>query len=271
MRTRTSCKWSKKKSVVRNENFCDREVPRRYWETQCNFSYHQAYENDRTWEIEVNSVFAEATTWKVWSSLGVALEILEWCSAHSDISTDDDIPFVLKHHVSAESSNVEEQDLKIVISTRRLLNFLTYSDCLQADPTYKVMWQGYPLLIMGCSDKNDTFHPFCLAVCKERRIYRRLCFRVWRCPATQCWTTAFNFIGGFKRCDNSWFEERFWYSQSPSPLFLSRSEESRKVSQGSDKRRYSGLQTCISQVTFIEASELFITKWDGKVRVSRNL
>lgn len=56
---------------------------------------------------------------------------------------------------------------KIVLSTPRLLRMLTYSELIQPDATYKLTWQGFPLLIRGCSDKNNVFHPLCAALCKS--------------------------------------------------------------------------------------------------------
>ena len=65
-----------------------------------------------------------------------------------------------------ESFNVDDQDVKIAMSTSRLLRHTTVSEMLQADATYKLCWQGYPILIVGTSDIRDhTFHPIALAVC----------------------------------------------------------------------------------------------------------
>lgn len=43
------------------------------------------------------------------------------------------------------------------------------TDLLQTDASYKVTWQGYPILLVGTSDKNKVFHPFALAVSKNER------------------------------------------------------------------------------------------------------
>lgn len=37
---------------------------------------------------------------------------------------------------------------------------------VQIDATYKVIWQGYPTLIVGTSDKNRVFRPVAIAVRK---------------------------------------------------------------------------------------------------------
>lgn len=96
-----------------------------------------------------------------------AREIHDWCEARAQKPDDVDKPFVLSHHVHAESHNVDEQDLKIVISTLRLLDFMKKSEMVQIDATYKLNWQGYPVMVVGTSDKNNVFHPFAIAVCKS--------------------------------------------------------------------------------------------------------
>lgn len=73
---------------------------------------------------------------------------------------------MLNHVVVAESINTDEQDLKIVVSSKRLLRNLDNSLLVQADASYKVIWQGYPILLVGTTDRRQKFHPFALAVCK---------------------------------------------------------------------------------------------------------
>lgn len=75
-------------------------------------------------------------------------------------------PFVLKHYVHAESTNVDEQDLKVIVTTRGLLGLLCKSDLVQIDATYQLVWQGYPVMVCGTSDKNRVFHPFTVGVCE---------------------------------------------------------------------------------------------------------
>ena len=92
-------------------------------------------------------------------------ELQRWCQAHSSVPADEDQPFVVRYNIVCHSFDPNEQKLKIVISTRRLLNVVQNSEMLQADGTYKLVWQGYPVLIVGTSEKNNTFHPACLAIC----------------------------------------------------------------------------------------------------------
>ena len=37
------------------------------------------------------------------------------------------------------------------------------------DPTYKLVWQGYPVFMIGTTDRGCHYHPFGLAVCTEER------------------------------------------------------------------------------------------------------
>ena len=38
---------------------------------------------------------------------------------------------------------------------------------LQADATYKLIWQGNPVLIIGITDTKNQFHPILIAVCSN--------------------------------------------------------------------------------------------------------
>ena len=49
------------------------------------------------------------------------------------------------------------------ITTKRLLNHLPISRILHADATYKLNWNGFPVLVTGTSDSDRQFHPFGLA------------------------------------------------------------------------------------------------------------
>ncbi len=61
----------------------------------------------------------------------------------------------------------EVQTIQFVISTKRLLTNVSHVQNVHTDATYKCLWQGYPVLIVGTSDKDNKFHPICLAVCSN--------------------------------------------------------------------------------------------------------
>jgi len=41
------------------------------------------------------------------------------------------------------------------------------TEVVQIDATYKVTWNGYPLMLVGTTDQDRAFHPFGVAVCKS--------------------------------------------------------------------------------------------------------
>ena len=95
-----------------------------------------------------------------------ATEINQWCEARNKLPANIDEPFVLNYYVHAESVDPDEQDIKVVMSTLRLLGNLQKSMMVQCDGTFKVVWQGYPLVLVGTSDQDRKFHPYAVAVCK---------------------------------------------------------------------------------------------------------
>lgn len=92
----------------------------------------------------------------------------DWYTLRENLPSDEDEPFVLRHLVVAKSHLLSEQDLKIVVSTSRLLQNADKSDMVQADATYKIVWQGYPVLIIGTRDMSRTFHPYTLTIDDRR-------------------------------------------------------------------------------------------------------
>ena len=96
-----------------------------------------------------------------------ASAIRTWCSERNQVPLNEDEPYVLDFKIFAESYDIEDQDLKIVISTRRLLSLAEkHMRLVQTDATYKLIWQGYPFLLVGTSDANYVFHPFAVAITK---------------------------------------------------------------------------------------------------------
>ena len=56
------------------------------------------------------------------------------------------------------------------ITTRRLIEFSSnFKTLLQTDGTYKLLWQGFPVLLLGSSDAKKVFHTIGIAVCTRER------------------------------------------------------------------------------------------------------
>jgi hypothetical protein len=66
---------------------------------------------------------------------------------------DPDEPFVV--HCSFDYDN---NKFGVLVSTRRLLDNAKHSKGIQCDATYKLAWDGFPILIAGVSDLDRVFH-----------------------------------------------------------------------------------------------------------------
>jgi MULE transposase domain len=54
-----------------------------------------------------------------------------------------------------------------VISTIRLLKIAQLCDKLHADATYKLNFQGYPVIIFGVTDQSKKFYVTCICLCSN--------------------------------------------------------------------------------------------------------
>jgi hypothetical protein len=89
-------------------------------------------------------------------------EIEQWCLESSQsIPELDDTPFVVSYQIiyddDNENEDVDDGDdngnkFRFFITTKRLLQIASRSKKIHADATYKLVWQGFPVLIVGTTD-----------------------------------------------------------------------------------------------------------------------
>lgn len=87
-------------------------------------------------------------------------ELEKWIHDHETIPEDEDEPFVMKYWILESDQPI----FRFVLTTRKLLKLACSIDILHADATYKLIWQGFPVLIIGTTNKNRKFYPLCLGV-----------------------------------------------------------------------------------------------------------
>ena len=63
-----------------------------------------------------------------------------------------DQAFIFHHYF-----NYEDSTFRIFFSTNRLINFVTLNDSLNGDATYKLIWNDFPCLIVGTTDKDHYY------------------------------------------------------------------------------------------------------------------
>lgn len=81
-------------------------------------------------------------------------------TSHALIHEDCHCVFVVSFEVSDDDKNPY---FRFMLSTKYLLSLVSDCKIVHADATYKLIWQGFPVLIVGTTDRDKSFHPFALA------------------------------------------------------------------------------------------------------------
>ena len=86
-----------------------------------------------------------------------------------------DEPFIIKYQVRCDETDVVDgpeigvEQFRIAISTRRLLGLTGEQGkqehfTIQVDSTYKLIWNGFLVLVFGFNDLDNVFHPICISI-----------------------------------------------------------------------------------------------------------
>lgn len=87
-------------------------------------------------------------------------ELIEWCKTRNAIPRDENATFVLSMETGEDDMSV-----RVLVSTRKLLNETARSELVHADGTYKMVWQGFPLIVIGTTDRTRKFVLAGIAIC----------------------------------------------------------------------------------------------------------
>lgn len=87
-------------------------------------------------------------------------ELHQLLKANLPVPEDEFKAFVLDYKI------MDKDDIRFdfVISSKKLLELNTKSKVCNADTTYKLIWQGYPVQVTGHTDYNKKFHPTSISV-----------------------------------------------------------------------------------------------------------
>lgn len=92
-------------------------------------------------------------------------ELQRFAEEYKEVPEDDDEGFVVHFNRSDPKGN--DKWFRIYYSTKRLLGTAALSNVIHADGTYKLIVQGYPVLVVGASDYAKHFHLSGLAICSS--------------------------------------------------------------------------------------------------------
>lgn len=87
----------------------------------------------------------------------------QWLSETSVVPEDQTEPFILSYEINDEDETAPK--FKFFVTTKILMQSAIGAKNVHSDATYKIVWEGYPILIVGTSDMHKKFHPFGVAVC----------------------------------------------------------------------------------------------------------
>jgi hypothetical protein len=210
-------------------------------------------------------------------------ELEQWCQQTNNIPDDEDEPFVVSYNIiyDEEFDDDEEADdeggskFRIFISTKRLLKHAFDAKKLHVDATYKLIWQGFPVLIIGTSDMDRHFHIFGMAICSNEKtddfkfIFRSVCDGLNRLEmetiqpevlisdASDAICNAFQDVFGNKVMVMCWAHMRRNIVKKVESLV----DKERRLDIIEDIET---LQISANEHVFKKASECFIKKWKSK-------
>jgi MULE transposase domain len=83
-------------------------------------------------------------------------------------------------YVLGATFDPEDKSFVIVLSTIRMSTH-NVGSIIYSDATYKCTWNNFPVIMMGCSDKNRRFHPIIVAISShETHKQFRFVFETWK-------------------------------------------------------------------------------------------
>lgn len=118
-------------------------------------------------KIQISNLLFRYKTQKFGSRNMTLNELKEWCLKYSSIPENPDEVFVGNTYFLPGPESVLQ--LRIFLTTKRLLESALKSDHMNLDATYKLLWQGFPVILAGTTDQGRHFHPFGLTICKTEQ------------------------------------------------------------------------------------------------------
>lgn len=93
----------------------------------------------------------------------------KWLEECSSVPTEDTQPFIVDFNINIDDSNDDNNEFRFFVSTKLLLKNAVDADVWHTDGTYKLIWQNFPVLLVGMTDANRKFHLFGVCVSTHER------------------------------------------------------------------------------------------------------
>lgn len=89
-------------------------------------------------------------------------DLTNFVGRHKAVPDDEDKPFIVEFERS--EPHVREREFRFFVSTPRLLRLASNSNNIHADATHKVTLEKLPLLVIGTTDAQRSFHMIGIAI-----------------------------------------------------------------------------------------------------------
>jgi hypothetical protein len=171
----------------------------------------------------------------------------------------------------------------VFFTTKRLLSFAEKTKHICADATYKLLQHGYPLLVVGTTDKARMFHPFGIALCSNEKSEA---FSFIFKSIKECILTVYNYdyepsvlVADAAEATTNAFESIFhelqyrvmcWFHMRKAYEDHSSYAAIEKQFKEQIKQDIYTLQLCESEEIFDAAYALFKRKWLNKSKAVEN-
>lgn len=93
-------------------------------------------------------------------------DLMKWCNDNESFPNNDNDAFVLGHECSSIS---QEMNFRFCLSTPLLLKKFIRLKTTCIDATYKLNYNGFPLIVFGTVDRQKRFHPLCMRVPRTKQ------------------------------------------------------------------------------------------------------
>ncbi|XP_048481537.1 uncharacterized protein LOC125489545 [Plutella xylostella] len=146
---------------------------------------------------------------------------------------------------------------------------------IHADATYKLIWQGFPVFVVGSTDKNKRFHPFALGVAtNEEKEDFKLLFDAIKINIFNLYSQNFKpevlVCDAAKAIQNAFTEVfgkdvtvRMCWAHAKKKIQLHVEKYTKKTVHRELLADVDSLQAATDSETFELASKAFLKKWDN--------
>lgn len=91
-------------------------------------------------------------------------ELEQWLKERSTIPVDEHSVFVVHYEVDYDAPS-----FRFFLSTKNLIEQSSKSNIVHADTTYKLNYEGFPVLVIGTTDLDRHLHPSGVSVCTDEK------------------------------------------------------------------------------------------------------